>query len=119
MAESAYDRARRFSQSEDYHEQRAIDVEKNAKQATAQGWTPAIASNFKCAWCGDSMADTEPHEMLNKTKDYSGKTLVGMHDECYGEARRDDPDNCSECGLPVTTPAEKAHNVHGRCIDVS
>jgi hypothetical protein len=73
-----------------------------------QQFNAIIAAGFtsqeraaSCAWCGDSMEGTEPHEALNTSKPAGSETLVGMHDECYVEASREDPSRCRECGEPL------------------
>jgi hypothetical protein len=69
---------------------------RQTKEAKDQGWTPKLMEHMNCAWCGDTMEGTDPHEILNKVEPQTEKEkqmwtkgkLVGMHDECHEDARR-------------------------------
>lgn len=109
------------SPSEEFHEQRSAEIKANTEKALKGGWTPGRAAGFNCAYCGDSMEGTEPHEIFNKLN-FSGKkvgsieTVVGMHDDCYNQGRHEGSlDHCEHCGLPVYGK-EKEYGEHSDCM---
>jgi DnaJ-class molecular chaperone len=108
----------REARMEGEDDMRQAEKDQKTKKSLAGGWTPERAAHVKCSWCGDSMENTEPHEVHNESKTPSGKTLVGMHDECHEEAQKEDPNNCEVCGGALRTKAEKEFaGVHNECFD--
>ena len=94
------------------------------RQALKTGWTPEKAAKTKCAWCNQSMENTQPHESLNKVTTDTGKPLIGIHDvDCLLDARQNSPDHCESCG-GILAANEKTANekkyigAHAECIDI-
>lgn len=114
-----------FAESRGDEEAERKRLQKN--QALAQGWTKERVEHMNCAWCGDSMEGTEPHEILNKLEPQTpteklvfshrhkfskiGNTdkLVGMHDECYEDAKPVINFNsyCEMCDQPLNNHNNK------------
>lgn len=114
-----------FAESRGDEEAERKRLQKN--QALAQGWTKERVEYMNCAWCGDSMEGTEPHEILNKLEPQTppeklafswrdkfskiGNTgkLVGMHDECYEDAKPviNFDSYCEMCDQPLNNHNNK------------